>query len=169
VFVGPSLLIRFRPAKRRVPSGTALVFDPPRSPRLDAMGVFLSVACLVHCSVPAILIGAMPAVTLSAAVGHELHGVLAVLVLLVAALSLVPGYRLHRRRATLVLGGSGVAALCLGALLPHAASLGTATLVTVSGSALVVTAHVLNLRCTRVHATRTLAPCQRGAASSARR
>jgi hypothetical protein len=117
----------------------------------------------------------MPAVTLSTAVGNELHAVLAVLGLLVADLSLVPGYRLHRRRATLVLGGSGVAAkrvegaqgrsarlrpkaaLRLGALLPHAANVGTATLVTVAGSALAVAAHVLNFRCTRVHASR-LAP-----------
>src|SRR5262245_41516547 len=91
--------------------------------RWDAVGVIVSAACVVHCIAVPLLFGLLPAFGLEFLAKSGFHQLLAVVVLGVAALAFVPGYRLHRTRSVLVLGLSGVVLLGAGAFLPGISSL----------------------------------------------
>jgi hypothetical protein len=113
----------------------------------DGAGVVLSGLCLVHCiAVPLALSG------LSLwGVSHLIHWGLAWMLVPVAVLAAVPGYRAHRRPSVLVLFGLGLIAI-LGALFwePLLGPSRHMTM-TMGGGVLLIGAHALNWhsrRCT---------------------
>ena len=116
--------------------------------RRDAVGMMISVLCLVHCLVAPLLIAAVPALGLGFLAVDGVHVAFAIAVLLAAVVALIPGYRQHHRVSVLALGATGVLAVTVGTTLPGGVP---ETAVTVFGSILVIAAHVTNLRHSRLH------------------
>ncbi len=120
--------------------------------RWDTLGMIVSVACVAHCIAVPLVLGLLPAFGLSFLAKDGLHEVLAVVVLLVAILAFVPGYRVHRLRHVPVLGALGVSLLSGAAFAPGLSVLVESGL-TALGGTLLVAAHVLNRRAlARTHA-----------------
>jgi MerC mercury resistance protein len=116
--------------------------------RRDAVGMLVSLLCLVHCLVAPLLIAAVPALGIGFLAMDGIHFAFALAVLLAAVVALIPGYRHHHRVSVLVLGAAGVFAVTVGATLPEGLP---ETGVTSIGSALMIAAHVTNLRHGRLH------------------
>ncbi|MFK7742315.1 MAG: MerC domain-containing protein [Planctomycetota bacterium] len=141
---------------------------------LDRAGVIASVFCAIHCAVAPILLIATP--MLGGLWVHPLsHLAIASLVLPLAAFALRNGFRTHGRRWVLAIGGIGIALVLLGAVLPYLSApiadgcehcdaccpsfvvdeatgaetlnIPPASIITLIGGALLVTAHCANLRC----------------------
>jgi hypothetical protein len=124
------------------------------APFADQAGVIVSIACGIHCLLTPILLLALPA--LGEAFHNPLiHRAIAVAVLGIAAFALYRGYRRHHHVSPLVFGLAGVAAVWAALFVPHAAHdhdhfrLPIGTIVTMLGSALLITGHVLNIRAGR--------------------
>lgn len=111
----------------------------------DQIGVWASAVCVVHCMVTPVLIS-LSVVSVHLLPSEErTHRSLAVIIAALGALALVKGYRSHRRLRVLILMLTGLAFIFGGAywgdLLPsHRAEV----LVTLVGSAFMITAHRIN-------------------------
>src|ERR1700728_4260667 len=70
---------------------------------LDALGIFASSLCLVHCLAMPLIIGFLPILGWGFLEGHRAHVILAFFVLTFALTALVPGYLRHRRRDILLM------------------------------------------------------------------
>ncbi len=123
--------------------------EPPVADRpwLDRLGIGVSLACAVHCMAAALL-AAAPAFAAGAAphLGERLEwleGALLWMALGVGIAALLPAARDHRNFWPIGLFTMGMGVLGFARLLDAP---GAETVGTVSGVALVATAHVLNLR-----------------------
>jgi hypothetical protein len=116
--------------------------------RRDAVGMLISILCLLHCLVAPLLIAAVPALGLGFLAVDGIHVAFAVAVLLAAVLALIPGYRQHHKLSVLVLGAAGVLLVAMATALPAGVP---ETAVTVLGSSMLIAAHVTNLRHSRLH------------------
>jgi hypothetical protein len=138
----------------------------------DQIGILLSAVCLIHCLITPILLLVLSLMKIN----HQLpeidglHEVLAWVLPVIALISFIPGYRLHRDSRVFVYGAIGISLIILGAQFHHAegfivsalnrlqaqsplvhvagiqlqAVMISETLITVLGSALLVRAHLLN-------------------------
>jgi hypothetical protein len=120
----------------------------------DAAGVALSIACGVHCLLTPILLIALPA--LGEAFHRPIvHRVIAIGVTVIAAYALWRGYRRHGHLLPMALGFAGVLTIWAAAFLPHHAHahdhfhLPAGTIVTMLGSLMLITGHLLNIRTCR--------------------
>lgn len=93
-----------------------LVSAPARHP-LDRLGIGASLVCAVHCLAAPVVFALAPAV-LGWWSDPRVHLAGAVLVVPVAAVALIAGYRHHARWWVLVLGGLGVVGILAGLLPP---------------------------------------------------
>jgi uncharacterized membrane protein YfcA len=111
----------------------------------DRLGIIASALCFVHCILTPVV------VSLSAVWAHylpseeRLHRVLAVMVAAIGCFAIVSGYRKHRRRRVLFLMSTGLTFIFAGAYLgdrlpSHIAEI----VVTLTGSSLMITAHLIN-------------------------
>jgi hypothetical protein len=116
--------------------------------RRDALGMLVSLLCLVHCLVAPLLVAAVPALGLGFLAVDGIHVAFAIAVLLMAVIALIPGYRHHRRTSVLALGAAGVFAVAIGATVVDGLA---ETAITALGSGLLIAAHVTNLRHSRLH------------------
>lgn len=111
----------------------------------DKFGMTASTLCVIHCVAMPFVIGFLPALGLSFLAHESVHHVLAFMVIGVAALAFVPGYRAHGRKRVLVLMGAGLSSLLFAAFEAEALVGAWAEPVfTVLGGILLVTAHGLN-------------------------
>lgn len=111
---------------------------------VDLAGATASGICLIHCLLTPLLISLFPGI-LSYLPGETwFHRVLAGGIVLLGAAAFAPGYRLHRRKPLLALVGIGIALILVvawfGESLPQPLELP----LSVSGSLMLVTAHLLN-------------------------
>ncbi|MDJ0521179.1 MAG: MerC domain-containing protein [Planctomycetota bacterium] len=84
---------------------------------LDRTGVIASVGCAIHCMIAPLLILVAP--TLGGFWVHPVtHLLIAALVLPVASMALWRGFREHRRRWIVTVGGIGMALVIIGVILP---------------------------------------------------
>jgi hypothetical protein len=113
--------------------------------RWDTLGMIVSLACVAHCLAVPIVLGMLPALGLTFLAKDGVHEVLAVVVLAVALLAFVPGYRAHGLRHVPALGALGVVLLTSAAFAPGLGLLAE-SMVTALGGVVLVTAHVLNRR-----------------------
>ncbi len=114
----------------------------------DKIGIGLSSLCMIHCLATPLLFLLLPAVGAAYLDGSEgFHWVMASIVLPVALLAFLRGYSHHRRARVLALGFAGVA-LLYAALALHETIQSSVphTLMTIAGSALLLTGHALNWR-----------------------
>lgn len=107
--------------------------------------MIVSFACVAHCIAVPLALGLLPALGLSFLAGDGLHQVLAVVVVMLAVLAFVPGYRAHHLLHVPVLGAIGVVLLSGAAFAPGLPMLAESA-VTAFGGTLLVLAHVLNRR-----------------------
>lgn len=113
-----------------------------RSTKDDALGVILSVACLIHCVGVSLALAAMPVL------GHEIehnhfHAWFAVGVIAVGLLAFGRGYCLHRSVLVLIGACCGIALLVIG-MWYEDKSFVLGTGFTVLGSVLLVGSHLRN-------------------------
>lgn len=113
--------------------------------RWDSLGVVVSALCVAHCVGTPLLLGLLPAFGLSFLARDGFHQALAALVLVVAVLAFVPGYRAHKKPSVPVLGAIGIALLGGAAFAPGLTVVGESVITAVGGTVLVA-AHVLNRR-----------------------
>ncbi len=116
----------------------------------DRIGVAGSALCMVHCISTPLLLGYLSTIGLGF-FAHELfHQAFAVILLVVAILAFLPGYRAHRRKGIVLAAGAGVSLLIIGGFI-HIESLPSYAehILTVIGSILLVGAHFFNRRCQR--------------------
>lgn len=118
---------------------------------LDRLGITASLGCAVHCILTALLFVLAPAVFQGAHfykplnfLTHEwIHVGMALLVFPVAVLALWNGYRTHRNKSGLLLGGVGLSLLISGLLL-HGETM--EIVLTLLGGIILAAAHLVNLR-----------------------
>ncbi|MEM1055400.1 MAG: MerC domain-containing protein [Bacteroidota bacterium] len=109
---------------------------------LDAAGIALSALCILHClAIPLIATGA-----LAWAASESIHIGLTVALALIVLLVAIPSYQRHRRLAVPVLLVGGVALLVAGLTIGEAMGETAEILLTVLGSVVLITGHVLNIR-----------------------
>ncbi len=155
------------PSQITSPSLGDLSANAPKRSFLDALGIGLSLLCMVHClAMPALLV-LLPQLSSVLGLDHTFHIALAIVLPLIAGLALAQGYVRHRVPMTLVLGGLGLAFVWLALFIPgcatcvtdHAGHAGHAhshgpriaglplhNVVTTIGSVLLIGAHALNWR-----------------------
>ena len=80
------------------------------SPRslTNLTGLILSVGCVIHCMLMPLVLASLPAWGLSWLAGPQTHQVLALLGIAIGLWALLPGWRVHRRHAVLLLAGTGL-------------------------------------------------------------
>ena len=129
--------------------------EAPRLNRLDKAGIACSGACALHCMAAPII--AFFAPTLTAHFENEwLHILLLLLILPIAGTAFYGHRRLHGHTAPLAFGVAG-GVLLVGAVLsekvPGMEIEGLELILTVLGSASLITGHILNMWCVRRNAT----------------
>jgi hypothetical protein len=113
--------------------------------RLDKLAIGLSVLCLVHClALPMALLLAPALGTVVLGTESPVHWVLLGLALPVSGYALWHGYRHHGQRNALLVGAVGLSIMLIA--VSHLISSRLETLLTVVGVALLLIAHVLNIR-----------------------
>jgi hypothetical protein len=117
------------------------------APRLDRFGVLLSGLCAVHCFAGLFLVSIL-GIGGGALANPEIHRVGLGLAVLIGATTLGLNALRHGRTGPLVIGGCGLALMTLGLFAPH--GIAEAAL-TISGVALVATAHIRNIRAVHSH------------------
>jgi hypothetical protein len=111
----------------------------------DRLGIAASTLCAIHCLAGALIAGA-PGVA-SVLFDERIELVLVCAAVLIAAFALGMGFRNHHQTQPLVPAGVALAAFAA-ARLVHGAAVAEVAL-SVTGAALLVTAHLMNLRALR--------------------
>lgn len=116
----------------------------PRLRGLDLVGVVLSSACLIHCTVLPLVLALLPVCGAHFQLDHRWHVIITALIVPVALLALVSGWWRHRKHKVLVLGGISLL-MILGApflheLVGHVLEEVVATL----GGLVLISAHLIN-------------------------
>lgn len=112
---------------------------------MDALGIFASTLCLIHCLAMPLVVAFLPLLGLQFLEGHGAHQVLAGFVVAFGILAILPGYMKHRKPA--VLAGLVVGlTLVLSATFGYVVGLSEASelpLITV-GNLVLVVSHLFN-------------------------
>ena len=117
------------------------------SSRLDAVGITLSLLCLLHClALPLTATGA-----LAWAASEHIHAGLTVTLAAVVLVVAIPGYRRHRQAAIPIVLTIGVVLLVGAVLFDSTIGEMGETILTVLGSGALVVGHILNLRLPCAH------------------
>lgn len=85
----------------------------------DVLGIVIASICLVHCVGLSLLAVFVPWLLSRLGLGTGFHQALAFLALFIGVATLLPGYQRHGKVRVLILGGSGLLLLLLGALIPQ--------------------------------------------------
>lgn len=120
---------------------------------IDRFGATGSLVCAIHCALMPLLLAAIPSLGLAAWLGDSFERGFVMFVTLMGALSLVWGYRRHRKFRALGLLVVGLATLWAGLLyMPwHHGSATWHAVVMTFGGTLVGAAHLVNLRLNHGH------------------
>lgn len=124
-----------------------------RSQAMDTVGLTGSAICLIHCLAGPLLLVLSPLLPSVVFDDQLFHQSMLFFVVPVSGVALLIGCRIHRDRATLMLGISALVTLFLAATALHAilGALGERIL-TVLGSVLLAVAHLRNFRLCRADA-----------------
>ncbi len=113
--------------------------------RLDRAGVALSGLCAIHC-VASLLFVSVLGLGGEVLLSPAIHRVGLALAVLVGAVTIGMGVRRHGQRAPLFIGAAGLALMASAVVVQHGV---LEAVLTISGVALVATAHIRNLRAVR--------------------
>jgi multisubunit Na+/H+ antiporter MnhG subunit len=116
-----------------------------RPQRLDALGLAISVVCMVHCLALPLIALLLPTLALrfDHTTDHQLHWLLLALAAPVSSLALWRGARRHQRWTWLKVGTAGLALMLLGVL--HTFGEKSEVAVTMLGVSLLALAHFRNV------------------------
>ena len=119
--------------------------------RWDKAGLFLSGLCAIHCLLTPFLLLALP--FLGEFLEHSwVHVTMALCVLPVGVYAFWSGFRHHKKKNVFAMGVLGLIFIGGGALLPHeVVEFYEYDLVTITGSFVLMTAHILNRRACQCH------------------
>jgi hypothetical protein len=113
----------------------------------DQVAIALSALCIVHCLVVPIVVAVLPIALVSFGGTGHFHALMLWLVVPTSVAGIGLGLRVHRRFAIVLLGLFGLATLVIVALWGHGAwSAPVETVVSVAGSLVLATGHLLNFR-----------------------
>jgi MerC mercury resistance protein len=127
----------------------------------DLAGATASGLCLVHCLLTPVVISLFPSAIPYLPGDAWFHRALAAGIILLGAAAFVPGYRIHRRKPLLALIGAGIAFILTVAWTGESMSRATELTLSISGSLMLVTAHLLNRSfCRQCHSCTDSEPCQ---------
>lgn len=110
---------------------------------LDGFAVGASAACLVHCLALPLLIATLPVLAGMLAIGEGVHGAIFVAAVPTSALALFAGHRRHGQFTPMAGGALGLTLLASGLMAGRPLA---ETALTVSGSLLLASAHLMNWR-----------------------
>ncbi len=110
--------------------------------RLDRAGVMLSGLCAIHC-IASLLFVSVLGLGGEVLLSPSIHRIGLALAVLVGAVTIGIGVRRHGQRAPLLIGAAGLALMACAVLVQHGA---IEAVLTITGVALVATAHIRNLR-----------------------
>lgn len=114
--------------------------------RWDKIGIFLSTLCAIHCLVTPLLVLALPVLG-EAFEATWVHWTMALVIVPVGVFAFWSGYKHHKQSKVFGLGLAGLFLVTAGSVLPHEmVEFFEYDLVTIVGSILLVTAHILNRR-----------------------
>jgi len=114
---------------------------------VEGTAVSASLLCLVHCTALPFLLLALPALAGAFFKSEAFHFAAAALVVPAAVLAFLLGYRRHRALMPALLGAAGVVSIVL-ALFPDWSAV-TASAITLAGSLLLISGHLINWRLRR--------------------
>lgn len=110
----------------------------------DLAGATVSGVCLVHCLFTPFLISLAPDLVPYLPGDVWFHRTLAVGIVLLGTVAFIPGYLIHRRKSLLIPVSVGIALILLVACCDETLSRTVELTLNISGSLLLVTAHLLN-------------------------
>ena len=113
------------------------------------LGIALSAVCLVHCLALPLVLTLVPLTALVGVSDETFHFVLAWIILPISGVALVLGALRHGFQGVLLIGVAGIGLLFVGVVGHDVLGVYGERAVTVSGSLIVVAAHLLNLRFSR--------------------
>ena len=114
----------------------------------DIWGIALSTACVIHCFAVVLLPLLLPAVEIFVHNGW-FHRIFATLVVITTPLAFIPGYRRHKLQRVLISAVAGLTLVILGTFLDGQLNEVFTHGISISGSLLLVSAHVFNIRYSR--------------------
>jgi hypothetical protein len=110
----------------------------------DLIGVTASTVCLIHCLATPIAISLFPNIILYLPGDASFHRILASAVILLGVAAFIPGYRIHRRKRLLALVVTGMLLILTVAWLGQHLNQALELSLSIPGSMLLITAHLLN-------------------------
>jgi hypothetical protein len=127
----------------------------------DVAGATASGFCLVHCLLTPLVISAFPGILPYIPGDAWFHRLLALGIVLLGAVAFVPGYRIHRRKSLLLLIGAGMSLILVVAWAGESRHGAAELALSIAGSLMLVTAHLLNRSfCRQCVSCNTATACQ---------
>lgn len=112
----------------------------------DKLGIAGSGLCLIHCLAIPVVAGALPSLGIAFLADESVHGILAFVLIALAGLAFIPGYRRHRDRRVVMLMTSGLGLILFATWGEAWIDLhgGGETILSITGSLLLIWAHYRN-------------------------
>lgn len=117
----------------------------------DRLGATASFLCAIHCATLPFILTLLPFLGLEILADHRFERGFVMFACALAMLSLIGGFRRHRRPMSLMLALPGLALLLLGVTLAENYSIALHSVLVTCGGLLVAAAHFVNLRTDRLH------------------
>ena len=125
----------------------------------DRLGAMASFLCALHCAALPFVLALLPLLGLEFLADHRFERAFVVFACVLALVSLLSGYRRHRRMLPLRLALPGLALLLLGVTVAEHYAIGVHSALVTCGGLLVAAAHFVNLRADRGHGHMHSADC----------
>lgn len=117
---------------------------------VDKLGVTLSFLCAIHCALVPVFVIFFPSLEILGHTETEVHALLAVVLLGVTILAFYRGYQQHKRKDIVAIAGLGIlvvfVALFMHEIDMHTELMSSEASITTIGSAILIIAHILNLK-----------------------
>ncbi|RZU40931.1 MerC domain-containing protein [Edaphobacter modestus] len=127
----------------------------------DLAGAAASGVCLIHCLLTPVVISLFPDIIPYLPGDAWFHRALAIGIVMLGAAAFAPGYRIHRRHSLLALIGAGISLILIVAWAGETLSHSLELILSVTGSAMLVAAHLLNHSfCRQCRSCKDLTRCQ---------
>ena len=109
----------------------------------DKLGIFLSIGCLIHCLLMPIILPILPLLGLTTDHESIVHIILAVFVIIIATVTIIPGYFEHKNLLTLLTGMIGSIFIYISGIL-EIFGVHSTVFITMAGSSMMVYSHYNN-------------------------
>ncbi|MGN2244432.1 MerC domain-containing protein [Frateuria sp. GZRR33] len=112
----------------------------------DRFGALASFLCAIHCAALPFVLAVLPLVGLEFLADHRFERAFVVFACALALVTLVKGYRRHRRPGSLLLAFPGLSLLLLGVTVAERYPIALHSVLVTCGGLLLASAHFVNLR-----------------------